>query len=81
MTVFEISLQVLALYLAIDTLERIKDNLSSSFRVRNEELINTALSKRYCQTSAYKLQYNKTCIASSTQSQKGQTRSFSFRFS
>ena len=46
----------LALYLAIDTLDRIKDNLSS-LRVRNEELIrDTSLSNRDCLLSNIRIQ-------------------------
>ena len=47
----------LALNLAIATLERINDHLSSSFWVRNVESMDTALSIRDCLTPVYKLQY------------------------
>jgi len=47
-----------ALNLAVATLERIKDNMSSSFRKRNIDSKDKALSKRDCLT--YKLEYNNT---------------------
>jgi len=61
------SLHILPLSLAIATLQRIKDNLSSSFRVRNSKRMDTALSNNDCQKSAYHLQCNNTWISSSTQ--------------